>query len=59
VGKPLVAAAAMGGAAWLLLPLGRGWALLGALLVYPLVAWRVGLLAPEERAVLTPLLKRA
>ena len=59
VGKPLVAAAAMGSAAWLLLPLGRGWALLGALLVYPLVAWRVGLLAPEERAMLTPLLKRA
>jgi len=59
IGKPLVAAATMGGVAWLLLPLGRGWSLLGALPAYLLIAWRVGLLAPEERAMLAPLLKRA
>ncbi len=48
----------MGSVAWLLLPWGRGWSLLGALPAYLLVAWRVGLLAPEERAMLAPLLKQ-
>ncbi|MBN2389580.1 MAG: oligosaccharide flippase family protein [Anaerolineae bacterium] len=56
--KPLLATAMMGGAALLLLPLGRGVALAGALVVYPLAVWRLKVLAPEERDSLTPLFRR-
>ncbi|MFN2284679.1 MAG: flippase, partial [Anaerolineae bacterium] len=56
--KPLLATAMMGGAALLLLPLGRGVALAGALTVYPLAVWRLKVLAPEERDSLTPLFRR-
>ncbi|MGC9394475.1 MAG: oligosaccharide flippase family protein [Anaerolineae bacterium] len=56
--KPLLATSIMGGAALVLLPLGRGVALAGALVVYPLVVWRLKVLAPEERDSLTPLFRR-
>lgn len=56
VGKPALAALAMGAVALLLLPLGRGVALVGATLAYPLAAWRLELLTPRERALLRPLL---
>ncbi len=59
VGKPALATLAMGGVALpLVLLAGRGWAFLGALLTYPLVIWRLGLLTPEEEAMLAPLLRR-
>jgi len=56
--KPLLATAIMGGAALLLLPLGRGVALIGALVVYPVAVWRLKVLAPEEQDSLTPLFRR-
>jgi O-antigen/teichoic acid export membrane protein len=58
VGKPIVAALATGAAALLLLPVGRWPALLGALIVYPLAAWQLKLLSPEERQMLAPLFRR-
>jgi hypothetical protein len=54
VGKPLLAAAAMGGLALLLLPLGRGWALLAAIVIYPLALWKMKLLAENEQEMLAP-----
>ncbi len=59
LGKPLLAAAAMGAVVLLLLPLGKGVALLGALIAYPLAAWRLRLFSAEEQAVLKPLVRRA
>ncbi len=59
LGKPLMAAAGMGVAVLLTLPLGKGAALLAALIVYPLAAWRLHLFTAEERAVLKPLVRRA
>ena len=58
VGKPVIAAATAGTIAVILLPLGRGWALLGALLVYPLALWKINILSPEEQTMLAPLLPR-
>lgn len=58
VGKPLLAATAMGGLALLLLPLGRGWALLAAIVIYPLALWKMKLLAENEQEMLAPLLRR-
>ncbi|HQE93442.1 MAG TPA: oligosaccharide flippase family protein [Anaerolineae bacterium] len=58
VGKPLLATLVMAGIALLLLPLGRGVALAGAIVVYPLVAWRLKLLTTEERTLLAPLFHR-
>ncbi len=55
--RPLAAGAAAGLLVVLLLPLGRGIALLGVL-AYPLVLWRVGLLSAEERRLLQPLWRR-
>jgi len=59
LGKPLLAAAAMGAVVLLLLPLGKGAALLGALIAYPLAAWRLRLFSAEEQAVLKPLVRRS
>ncbi len=58
VGKPVLAALAMGAVVLLLLPLGKGAALLGALVAYPLAAWRLRLFSAEEQAVLKPLVRR-
>ena len=58
LGKPLLATALMGGAALLLLPLGRGVALIGAVIVYPLAVWRLKVLTPEERESLAPIFRR-
>jgi len=58
VGKPFLAAAAMGGGALLLLPLGRGWALLAAIVIYPLTLWKIKVLAEDEQKMLAPLLHR-
>ncbi len=58
IGKPLVALVGMLVVALPLLMVGRWWAFMGALLVYPLVAWRINLLAPEEREMLTTLFRR-
>ncbi|MBN1486056.1 MAG: oligosaccharide flippase family protein [Anaerolineae bacterium] len=58
IGKPLVAALLMGGATLLLLPAGRGVAMLGAIIVYPLAVWRLKLLTTEEQAMLSPLTER-
>ncbi len=58
VGKPLLSALAMGVVTLALLPLGRAAALAGALVTYPLVAWRLKILTFDERAVLQPLLRR-
>jgi O-antigen/teichoic acid export membrane protein len=59
VEKPLLATLAMGAVALGLLPVGRWAALLGALITYPLAAWRLGLLTAAERGVLAPLLRRS
>ncbi|HOU13981.1 MAG TPA: oligosaccharide flippase family protein [Anaerolineae bacterium] len=58
VGKPLLATLAMVGVALLLMPVGRGAALAGAIVTYPLVAWRLKLLTAEEQTLLAPLLRR-
>jgi len=58
VGKPLLATVAMVAVALLLMPVGRGAALAGAVVVFPLVAWRLKLLTAEEQALLAPLLRR-
>jgi O-antigen/teichoic acid export membrane protein len=57
VGKPILGALAMGAVTLALLPLGRLLALGGAVVIYPLVMWRLGLLTLEERTVLRPLLQ--
>ncbi len=44
----------MGGLALLLLPLGRGWALLAAIVIYPLALWKMKLLAENEQEMLAP-----
>ena len=58
-GKPLLATVATGA---LILPLylwmGRGWAIGAALVAYPVIAWRMGVLSQEERATLAPLFRR-
>ncbi len=56
--RPLAAAALMGGAALLLLPLGRLAAFVAALVVYPLAVWRLQVLTPEEQALLAPIWRR-
>ncbi len=58
VGKPLLATLAMVGVALLLMSVGRGAALAGAIITYPLVAWRLKLLTAEEQTLLAPLLRR-
>jgi O-antigen/teichoic acid export membrane protein len=59
VGRPLLATLAMALVALpLYLLLGRGGALLGAVVTYPLAAWRLGLLSDEERTLLAPLFRR-
>ena len=58
LGKPILATLAMIGGALLLAPLGRGAALAGVVVVYPLALWRLNILAPEERALLAPLFRR-
>ncbi len=59
LGKPMLAAAATAPVIVLLLPLHRGLALLAALAVYGVVAWRIGVFDATERDVLAPLLKRS
>ncbi len=58
LGKPLLAAAAMGGAIALLLPVGKAAAGLGAVLAYLLAMWRLAFFSPQERAMLAPLVGR-
>jgi O-antigen/teichoic acid export membrane protein len=58
LGKPMLATAIMGIVALMLLPLGRGAALAGAIVVYPLAVWRLKVLAPEERESLAPIFRR-
>jgi len=58
LGKPLLATVVMGGVALLCLPLGRGAALAGAVIAYPVAVWRLRVLAPEERDSLAPLFRR-
>lgn len=58
VGRPLLAALIAGAVALALLPLGRTAAFLGVLVVYPVAAWRVRILNPEEQQMLRPLLRR-
>lgn len=56
--KPMAIAVLTGAAAALALAVGRGAALGVVLLVYPLLAWRLRVLTPEEVAMLAPLLGR-
>jgi O-antigen/teichoic acid export membrane protein len=59
VGKPLFATLVTGAVVLpLYLWIGRGWAITGALLTYPLISWRIGVLSQEERAALAPLLHK-
>ncbi len=56
--RPLAAAALMGAAALLALPLGRLAAFAAALIVYPLAVWRLQVLTPQEQALLAPVWRR-
>ena len=56
--KPVLATLAMVAIAALLLPVGRWASLAGALIVYPLVVWRLKLLTAEEQTLLAPLFHR-
>jgi O-antigen/teichoic acid export membrane protein len=56
LGKPLLALSGALLIALALLTLGRSWALLGAVVSYPLLAWRLNVLTTEERAQLLPAL---
>ncbi|MEA3307985.1 MAG: flippase [Chloroflexota bacterium] len=58
IGKPLVALGGMLLVATPLFVIGRWWAFIGALCAYPLVVWRINLLAPEERKMLSTLFHR-
>ncbi|MBN2003072.1 MAG: oligosaccharide flippase family protein [Anaerolineae bacterium] len=53
--KPLAAAAVMGAVALLALPLGRLAAFVAAMIIYPLAAWRLQVLTPQEQALLAPI----
>jgi O-antigen/teichoic acid export membrane protein len=59
VGKPMLAAAVAAGCALPLVRVNSMVALLAVILVYPLLLWILGVLSPEERAVLAPLLRRS
>lgn len=56
--KPLLTAVVTGACGVLLLKVGSGVALVAVLVAYPLLAWALGVLTPEERALLAPLLQR-
>ncbi len=59
VGKPLLTTLAAGIVSLPLHLLGGRWlAIAGALIAYPLVGWKIGLLSPQERATLGPLFRR-
>lgn len=58
LGKPLLAAVLAAVGAVVLLPVGRGVAVLAILLLYPIAVWILGVLSPEERALLAPLVRR-
>jgi len=58
LGKPLLAALLVGSGAVALLPVGRGVAVLTVVFLYPLAVWMLGVLSPEERALLAPLVRR-
>jgi len=58
LGKPLLAALLVGIGAVVLLPIGRGVSVLMVVLLYPLAVWMLGVLSPEERALLAPLVRR-
>jgi O-antigen/teichoic acid export membrane protein len=59
IGKPALAALGAGAIALALLNLHRGLALVGAIVVYLLLAWRLGILTPEEQASLAPILRKS
>jgi O-antigen/teichoic acid export membrane protein len=60
LGKPALAAAVTGAVAGVLYAfVGRSAAAVGALVIYPLLIWRLRLLTPEEQATLAPLFKRS
>ena len=54
VGTPIIAAALSGLVCLALLMLGRGFALIGFLITYPILLWRLKVLTPEEQALLAP-----
>ena len=58
IGKPILATLAMVAVAVLLLPVGRWLALTGAVIIYPLIAWRLKVLSAEEQKLLAPLFRR-
>ncbi len=58
LGKPLLVAAVSGAIALLLLPVNRMLAVAVTVVTYPLLAWLVGVITPDERAMLAPLFHR-
>ncbi|MBN1873281.1 MAG: flippase [Anaerolineae bacterium] len=59
VGKPILAILIASGVVLALWPIHRWAAFVGAVIVYPLVAWYIGVLTPEERKILTPLFRKS
>jgi O-antigen/teichoic acid export membrane protein len=59
MGKPLVAAIVAAGCALPLMRFSQIAALMVVILVYPLLLWMLGVLSPDERALLAPLLRRS
>jgi O-antigen/teichoic acid export membrane protein len=57
-GKPLIAAIVVGIVMLVVSSISLSLALLAALIIYPLLIWRMGLLTPEEQAILAPLFRR-
>jgi O-antigen/teichoic acid export membrane protein len=58
LGKPLLIATVSGACAFALLTIGRGPAVLGLAILYPLLIWRLNVLTSDERRILSPLFSR-
>jgi O-antigen/teichoic acid export membrane protein len=57
LGKPLLAAVVAVALALLLWPLGRAFAALAIILIYPLMVWRLKIITQDERSLLAPLFR--
>ena len=58
LGKPILAALGAGAVALALLAVNRATAFASILVIYPLLAWQLKVLDPEEQAALAPVLRR-
>ncbi len=58
LGKPMFAALSMAAVGLAFAPVNRFVALMAAIIVYPLIIWRLNVLTTDEQAMLAPLLKR-